>query len=306
MSYNKEGDENVNSDKLEQFLDNIGELPSLPTVVVTMLQRVEDPSAGASDLTEIISTDYALSAKVLRLVNSAFYGFPQSISSIQRAVVVLGFNTVKNLTLGLSVVDLFAGEKGGIKVSADCPKFTQESFWDHSLCTAVAAKTLASALRMPTPEESFVAGLLHDMGKMILLKHFKEEFQNALLLAANEKTSLHSAENQVMGFDHAAVSAKMAEMWNFPTHLCEPSAHHHDTATFNKDCEDELKKAVAIVHAANATANESGLGFGGDSCPEPVNQEAWELLGMAPKKAEALLADLRDETEKSRAFLGAE
>src|SRR3990172_1426145 len=200
--------------RLDAILDRVGQLPTLPPVALRILTLVEDSRSAVQSLSEVISKDPALTARVLRLVNSSYYGLPYRVSTVSHAVALLGFDTVRSLALGLSIFALFEGKSRGRLLDRD-------ALWMHSLTAAVAAKRLAQRVKYSLPEEAFVAGLLHDMGRFILDEYFPGEIERVLLAVRDGALSLCDAERQVLGFDHAQLGGLMAQRWGLPPTLAQ-------------------------------------------------------------------------------------
>ena len=190
--------------RIKRITESIIGLPTLPTVVSKMIELVDSPRTSAASLARLISTDQALTAKILKLANSAYYGFPREISTVNMAIVILGFNTVKDMGLSLSVFDVF-------KNTESTDSFDISRFWEHSVACGVAARMLARSYRSRYAGEAFVAGLLHDIGKVILNQYFHTEFLEIMNLTAHHALTLEEAEDKVIGTRHTQVGAWLAE-----------------------------------------------------------------------------------------------
>ena len=206
--------------KIKSLTEKVIGLPTLPTVVSKMIELVDNPKTSARSLTNLISTDQALTAKILKLANSAYYGFPREIATVNLAVVVLGFNTVKDMGLSLSVMDAFkSANEDGI--------FEMSDFWEHSIGCAVGAKMLARSLGYRVSSEAFVAGLLHDMGKVVISQYLREDFKKIINKVYKERCDLRIAEIEVLGVTHAKVGAWLAKKWNMPKCIVHSIEFHH-------------------------------------------------------------------------------
>ena len=279
--------------KLKQILSKTKDLPTLPDVVAKVMKAVSNPMATANDLNAIISMDQALTSKVLRLANSAYYGFPQEITNMTQAVTILGFNTIRNLALSVSVHKmLFSGNERDL--------FSHREFWKHSVATAVAAKMLAQRAGYKSLENAFTAGLMHDIGKNIFDQFMHEEFMEALKVSKNEGIPLRIAEEKLIGMDHAAMGALLAEKWNLPKELREAIAWHHEPKG-----RESSELLISIVHAANELAREAEVGSGGDGGPIALDDEAAKLLKIVPGTPEfdAVKVDLGEHMQEAESFL---
>lgn len=234
--------------------DELQDLSPLPTVVMRVMQTVNDPTTSAADLNRLISSDAALAGKVLRLVNSSYYGFPRRVSTITHAVVILGFNTVRNLATALGVFTAF--DPGNVPTALD-----RDKFWAHSLATAIAAGVIGKRKNIPAKaiEEVFVGGLLHDIGKLFLDQYFPDQYAIALKLAYAAKISIWDAEKTALGIGHALVGKRIAEKWKLPPSLASMIALHHQPA-FAKEYFD----ITATIQVADMVARSANLGEGGD------------------------------------------
>lgn len=249
----------------------LADLPPLPAVVSRVMQTVNDPDTSADDLNRLISLDQSLSSKLLRIVNSAYYGFPRRISTVTHAVVILGFNTVRNLVLGVSAFDVLSQRKGAVGLD-------RTRFWEHSVATAVAASILAGKRKPRTRafiEEAFLTGLLHDVGGLFLDCYFPTQYAVTLAYAAREKLPSVDAEKIVLGIDHAVVGQRMGEHWNFPQSLAATFGGHH-----NPDPNSDFFEAIAIVHAANCLSWSCGIGSVREGVCPPLRPEVEAWLGF--------------------------
>ncbi|MDA0749049.1 MAG: HDOD domain-containing protein [bacterium] len=206
--------------RLRRVTEKIIGLPTLPTIITQLIGLLGNPKSSARQVAQLISTDQALTAKILKVANSAFYGFPREIATVQLAIVVLGFEQVKNLSLSVAVLKRFS--KG-----TEHRLFDRQRFWDHAIACGVAGRLLARKFQPKMEGEAFVAGVLHDIGKLILIEYFAEEFSQALELAEAEEMSIAEAEEQVLGVTHADVGGWLAEKWNLPPALVQALAFHH-------------------------------------------------------------------------------
>jgi putative nucleotidyltransferase with HDIG domain len=238
--------------RLRQVTEKIIGLSALPTIVTQLIALVGDPKSSARDVAQLISTDQALTAKILKVANSAFYGFPRKIPTVQLAIVVLGFQAVKNLGLSMTVLKRFSRGK-------DHPLFDRERFWEHAIGCGVAARMLARKLRFSVEGEAFVGGILHDIGKLVLMEYFPEEFSEALEQAESEELSIAESEERVIGVTHAEVGGWLAEKWNLPSPLVDTIAYHHRPQELKEP--DDL---VHLIHVANALVRQFGVGSSGD------------------------------------------
>jgi putative nucleotidyltransferase with HDIG domain len=251
--------------RIKRITESIIGLPTLPTVVSKMIQLVDNPKTSAVSLARLISTDQALTARILKLANSAYYGFSGEISTVNMAIVVLGFNTVKDMGLSLSVFDVF-------KKMGQSKNFDISRFWEHSIACGVASRMLTDEYCRRYSAEAFVAGLLHDIGKVVLNQYFNKEFNEIMELAANGLT-LDDAELQVLGTSHARIGAWLAEKWNLPKIISESLLYHHSPWESGKD-----QVLVALICFADYICHISGMGNSGRVELPILDEKIWEIF----------------------------
>lgn len=269
------------------------ELSSFPDIYFQINEVLQSPRSSASHIADVVGKDTSLTAKLLKLVNSAFYGFPAKIDTISRAVAILGTNELTTLALGISVAEYFADIPDRL---AD-----MKGFWKHSVACGVLARILASARVGLSEERFFVAGLIHDVGRLVMFKRLPFASTQALLLSRSTRTPLREAEQEVLGFDHAAVSGALLKAWKFPATLELPVRHHHAPAKAMNPLEP------SIIHVADALAIAMQYGGSGSIYVPPLQEKAWETLGQGPAVLAPAMAQAdRQICEILRAFLGSD
>ncbi len=239
--------EKFTSGKHEIVLKRIRDIPSLPEVVGKIIELLSDANTPASRIAELISYDPGLSSKVLRMVNSAAYGFNRQIASIQHGIMILGFNTVRGLVLSASIFKMFEGreqERG----------LDHRQFWEHSLGTAVAARMLGQAFKMTDVDEAFSAGMLHDIGKVVLDVYFGRDYVEVLMAARKQRIRIHglafqNTEYQTLGVSHTEIGLSLAQKWRLPVGITEVIAHHHRPSEA-----EHCQNLVYLVALANQMA----------------------------------------------------
>lgn len=224
-----------------QQIDRIRELPTLPVIVLKVNQMLQDVEITADQLSRVIETDQMMAAKILKLVNSSFYGFKSTISSISTAVIILGFNTVQHAVVSLSVMKSFALLK-------NLKRLNIRDFWNHSLAVAVISRYLADHSDKTLSSDCFTAGLLHDIGKLILAEYFTEYFEKIWLTAVENAISFVDAEKMENAVNHAEIGAYLAEKWLLPQPLVDAIRHHH--SAFSDD-----HRAAAVISTADFLVN---------------------------------------------------
>lgn len=237
---------------LQKIVNKLRDIPTLPMVVTKIVEIVDSPDSSANDLNKVISMDQALTMKVLKLVNSAFYGFPKKIETLTQAIVILGFNTVRSLALSISMIDFFSP-----KGTRHCLNYPE--FWKHSISTSSLAKLLAKKSFPALSEEAFVAGLIHDVGIIVLDQFLPIEFSQVLNEVNNKKIPFYDAEKFVIELTHCDVGRMLASKWNFPESLTAALAYHHDPVSNHA-----YFPLIAIIHAADAGAKILNYGIIGD------------------------------------------
>lgn len=246
-------------------------LPTLPKLLERVVIALEDPEINFASVAELIEIDQSLTSQVLRLANSAFYNAQGSVSQVGQALVMLGTAVTRSVILSTSVLDMrgLAGLPG---------------FWEHSLGCAVAAGAIAKVTGRANPEEATAAGLLHDLGKVVLYKQLPDAFVHIVDTAARTGRSFLEVEREELGTDHGEIAGWLVEKWRFPTCLAEPITWHHAPSRA-RTARDE----TAIVHVANALVRALGYGSGGDRRLAPIDPAAWARLALGPQALDAIL-----------------
>jgi putative nucleotidyltransferase with HDIG domain len=273
-------------------VSRIKTLPTLPEVITRLMRVMDNPVSSAADVSKVIASDQALMARVLRIVNSAFYGLPRRVSTLTQATVVLGMNAIKNMAMSVSIFDTFRSDS-----EADT-LFSREQFWNHSLGVAAASKVLARHVRYPVPEEAFMAGLIHDIGKVAIDQYLHSSFLQIVKIVHQEELTFRQAEVKVLGVDHSELGGWIAEKWNLPPQLVEAIACHH--APFRAKTSAKL---TAMVSLSDAIARNEQLGYGGDSIPVVVHDSVWERLKIQQDDMNGLIGEIRQEYEKASIFM---
>ncbi len=234
-------------ERYRRIVESIDRLPSLPSIAARLIDVVNSPESSADDAAELIEKDPALTTKILRLANSAFYGMPRSISSVSSAVVILGFNTIRSVALSATIVKMFPKGTGAAP-------FDYMRFWRHSIVSAMVARSIARRLfnfMMLDPEGAFCAGLLHDIGRLIFQQYVPEDCVGACELARTRAIPLIEAEMEVMGITHARIGSILADKWALPIDLENALVFHHEpqAATSGKELVATIHLADIICHA---------------------------------------------------------
>lgn len=272
----------------------LADLPPLPAVVTRIMQTVNDVDSSAEELNRLIAMDQGLSSKVLRIVNSAYYGFPKRISTLTQAVVILGYTTVRNLVLGVSAFGLLGQKSMPYGLN-------RGKFWEHSIATGVGGGLIAR-VRLPktrtAPEEAFIGGLLHDIGALFLDSYFPVQYAVAMAFAAREGRTAREAEMMVLGIDHVIVGRRIAEYWNFPGHLVSIIGGHHDPAHAG-----EYYDLTAVAHAADWLAWECGYAASEHTKGGVLDPQVTEWLNFDEAIWEKLKVDLAEQFKACESLL---
>ncbi len=255
----------------ETLLDRIDELPPLPAVAARVMGMADEERTSAMDLAQVLATDQALTAKLIRISNSAYYGFARRVSTVREAVVMLGFKQVRQVAVGASLMSTFKQQQ-----RPDDP-FNIDLFWGHSVAVAVTAEALTKKTRVARPEDGFTAGILHDIGRLVLRQTMPDEFYEAVRMACNTGMPLHLAEIKLTGYAHDDVGGALGERWKFPPHLIDAVRCHHD-----ERLTPENDGLAGIISQANRLVLHYGLYCGydvdhGEPGPLPRDLEAVEV-----------------------------
>ncbi len=236
----------MSAEEIKEKVQTIIQLPALPTIAMEVVEMVDNPKTSASTLGKLISTDQALTAKVLKIANSPFYGFPKKISTIDFAIIVLGYDALKEIVISISLVS-------SLQKKSDT-HFDARAFWDHSIASGVLARRLARDLGYRVSGEVFVGGLLHDMGISVIHRYFKNEYKRIIEIARETDLTFVESEESVLGVTHAEVGVWLAERWNLPDHLVEAIAHHHTPGKAERNME-----LVSLIHVADVFAGRMAV-----------------------------------------------
>ncbi len=286
------------STELKALVQKITDLPTLPAMMATITRLMQDPRTSAEELGRAIATDPALVSKVLKLVNSAFYGFPGRISTITQAIVILGFSTIRNVVLTTSVLKAF--NKNGSHA------FDVEKFWEHSLLTGAIARSLAVEREANFIEETFIAGLLHDMGRIVLSQKLTAEFDKVILVKEKANISQLAAEQSVLKLTHGDIGGWLARKWNLPIPFVEVMRLHHSPLEIlaqEPPAQRDTANLVFLVHAADALSKgivEGKVQFSACAAIDPkvradlkLEEAGWDRFQLRTE----------EEIGKARAFL---
>ena len=219
-------------------LSRIRNLPAIPTVMVEVSSLLEDPRTSASDLGRVISQDQGMVAKVLTIANSPLYGLPRKVSTVEFAIVILGFDHIKSIVIALSVMEAFKNKNSR--------NWNREKFWKHSLATAVLSKRIAEDLGYGKSGEAFTAGLLHDLGISTMQRYFNKEYNQIHEMVSKKEIGYLEAERNVLGIDHCTIGQFLINNWNLPDLLGEVVLYHHKPSEAQTN-----KKLASIVHLAD-------------------------------------------------------
>ena len=249
----------------DDVVRTLDDLPSLPAVVMELLNSIDQDDVDISVLAKKVSHDQALTAKTLRLANSSLYGLQVKVTTIQQAITFLGFQTTRNLITAAAVTGCFA--------EGHCPGFDHKAFWRHSIATAACVKVLARQMRF-NQDYAFTAGLLHDIGRLVLVSCFPEQYAAAIAYRAEHDCYLLEAERAVLGVDHVDAGLALAEHWNFSDTMRLAIGGHHAPEAPGAGF------LAAIIHVADAIVHALDLAQVQDDLVPPVSTVAWTALGL--------------------------
>lgn len=282
------------SEQMTAIKKYISRMPSLPTSVTKILEICNNPTTSPADLNKVISLDPVLMGKVLKLINSAYYGLSKEVTSLVRAIIMLGINTVKNLALSTAVLGTL-GKKENFQA------LNMNGFWRHSLCVGVTAKRIAQnrGVHQKQLEGYFIAGLLHDVGKIPLNNVLMEEYIVTMSISDRENLPLQAAEKQTLGIDHTEIGTMIVETWKLGQEMQDVISLHHSPHRY----EGEYQDLVNTVYIANYFANLYEIGFSGDRCRGKADQSIFEDLAVSMDDLEDMEEEIHDSIEKASIFL---
>lgn len=270
--------------EVRQKIENIHDLPAMPSAVKHIEKLCQDPDLSINDISNFLSQEPILSARVLKAVNSAFYGFPHRISNIRHGLILLGVSFLKGLLISVSVGDVMERSVQGL--------------WKHSAGTAAIARVIARRKRISDPEEVMVGSLLHDIGKMVLSLCFPCAYRDCLIQAKVQGTTLVKAEYDSLGVTHATAAWWVADKWGFPPVLLEQLGCHH-----NVDLAKSFPVQTAIVCLSDVLARKRSFGFGGNASVPELDPLVLQILGIEPKATQDILDEAENQLCKIEAFL---
>ena len=253
----------------DEILRNAHNVASLPLIYTRINEAVDQQSSSMAAIGAIIQEDTGLSARILRLANSAFYGYPSQIGTIEKALTIIGLKPMRDLALATSMMQIFK----------DIPEdvINMKSFWEHSIACGVTARILAIRQREPNAESYFLGGILHDIGQLILLQQIPQQIKYLLQLGERQNSLIVELERKELGFDHAGLGGRLLRMWKLPAFLISMVASHH-----NPSSATQFKKAAAVIHFADILAHTLKMGASCEKNIPKLDAQAWDILDLTP------------------------
>lgn len=276
----------MKKDDLMRVLDGIRDLPTLPTSYFKISKLLQDVNTPSREVYRVLESDQAVASKVLRLVNSSFFGFSRRVTQISQAVGLLGYSTIRNAVLSISVVDSFPSKESKL--------FDRREFWRHTIATAVLSRQLARRLKIGQEDDAFVGGILHDVGKLVLDQCLPNDFRKILAYIQDNDVSMLEAEREVFGATHTEIGEYLLEKWRLPNSLIEVVALHHTPANIRSN-----PQLVSLVHIGDHLSRRFQVGNGGDRLVPPVHEFVFNELGFTAEDLEAMAPQLKEELESS-------
>jgi HD-like signal output (HDOD) protein len=273
------------------LIEGAPELGSPPLIYRRLVEVINHPRGGAGDVAAVIRQDTALTARLLKLVNSAFFSFPRKIETVSQAVSVVGTSQVRDLALATSITELFQD------VPADL--IDVEGFWKHSLACGVGARVIARLRSEANVERFFVAGILHDVGRLVLLMRAPDEARGFMERASERGALLFETEREMVGFDHGWVGGALMDHWSMPDSLRDAIRHHHEPAKAGR-----FPIEAATVHVADIITNALRLGSSGEKYVPKISASAWTKLGLDPASISFAVEEMERDYAASVHFLG--
>ncbi|HOV86154.1 MAG TPA: HDOD domain-containing protein [Syntrophobacteraceae bacterium] len=272
-----------------QLLKEEVRLSTLPVILAQIIETINKPNSSPKEIANVVSRDTTLSARLLRIVNSAFYGFPHKIDTLSRAVLIVGTKQMSALAMGVKVINIFK--------SIPCDLIDMKSFLEHSIACGIVARILAGHRSITNTERLFVGGLLHDIGRLVLYNHMPHEARSALLAAKAEKRLLNDLEDEMMPWNHGRIGGSLLKKWRLPVSL-ETITRYHHAPTVAKDPTEP-----AIIHVADIIVNSLGIGSSGERLVPPLNQRAWGLLELSVNTLVLAVQQTDSQFQELRRFL---
>ena len=266
-----------------QYVRDDTKLSTLPDIYRQILDAISKPSSSAYDIEKVIRTDTNLSARLLKLVNSAFYGYPSKIDTLSRAVNIIGTKQLSTLAIGVNITCVFKNIPSEI--------INMKMFWKHSILCGICARLIAGHKNIQNTERMFVAGLLHDIGRLVLYNYLPIESLYAAAAARSKQSLLYVAERDLFNFDHATIGGDLINKWQISLSLEDCIRHHHEPQRSSNRVES------SIVHLADIMTNVIGIGSSGERLIPPLNQEAWTQLGITPNILSVTMAQAEQQLE---------
>ena len=275
-------------------LSRIGEIATLPEITAQIISVVDDPRSTAKDLHQIIKNDPALATKILKVVNSAFYGLPGQVSDLDRAIVLLGLSSVKNIAISASISRLFTSEQLS-------DGFSARDLWKHSVAVGVVTRQMCAMIgKRAFAEEAFLAGLIHDMGLLVQRQAYPDKLAEVIQDVIKTDRPLCEVEQEVVGADHQALGAALAVKWKFPRVLQTVLGYHHNIATLD----EQHRLLPTIVHLADTFCCREGIGFPLTARNQTIDEAILESVGLNVHDFETLKEELDENLQSAETTLG--
>ena len=271
---------------VSRAIEGISHIATLPEITLKIIELVEDPTSTAQDLHNVISNDPALCSRILKVVNSAFYGLPRQIGSMNRAIVLLGLNAVKNIAIAASLTKLFRG--GEL-----CPGFSARNLWIHCVATAAGSKLLCDELKLGLSDEAFLAGLIHDIGIMVEVQAMRHELTQVFEEMTFDtdgvpQCDMREVEHRLLGADHTAFGAGLCETWKFPKSFSYVTRHHHNPS----ELPEGHRMLTSIVYMADRLSGQLDYGFRTDLMHLEISSADLDALGLTIEQLERVKGSL--------------
>jgi len=267
---------------VDRLISTIGDLPASPATVSAVMGLTSNLDAKVADVSRLLSSDQSLTARVLKLSNSSYYGRSKEVTTLREAIMVLGFFTVRSMVIASSAHTMF--QKG----QADQ---ISKALWEHSFSTAVAARQIAAHIKHPNKDEIFIAALMHDIGKLVLLQKFPDAYAQLIEQAIDEQIRIYDIEAREYSFTHCDVASLLLEKWSFPDNLCAAIQMHHDPPPIS---EDQVAPPSQVILLANYMAKGLGIGFADWRPDNFADTEAARALGLDESTIDNLMTSIEN------------